>query len=1120
MARETRSIGGDGVAQFSNGTAIRLRGLAGDAVQWTGPSTGLRSAMLPAERDVTPELDAALREVGIDVQETIEIAARPTSRTTSLRSRLGSDEVEIVPGPARPGTTQVILYQDESGGLTWHFGEPARSGARSTGRRSFSIQARTAAARNALDGAPPATRLRGPITRLFRKIFKVLLIPLARVIENPVKSIVGAIERKKRQELLRAVTSHDYKEHVSKPFTAWNKFDRKRSLLIIHGIFSTTEGVLSRMPSATMERLQALYEGRVVAYDHLTVTRDPEENARLLLRQIAESRKDITFDVLCHSRGGIIARTLAERGRVLVPEARCRIEKVFFVATPNQGSRLADARHMVDMVDVFTNVITNFPDGPVAYSIEILLAIVKLIAYAGLKELPGLRAMSTDARGYIQRVLNRGTEPSPALYAAAASNYEPRPSRDNGAFLARGADAAIDRVFEDIDNDLVVPTAGVYARNGHPSFPIASPLLFGADDGVGHTGFFAQPELLERVIHFLELPLSLAPAALEDGRVPIAAPPRTEPVPFDTDEMADLLLSGPTAGDFSSTPRLPVRPRRRMRGEREPRFLPPAPPVLEPAPTRVRAPRPKASALERTPDIRFHEKVIEGDPNDLEVRLSDLGMGSPGEVMIVSLADDETEAVLGVTISAPGFRVSPAEATITVKRAPDPDAEKAVFKLIARNPGKTPRLRVITAEFWRDNTTVGTVHHKTYVIPKNYEGPRPGAGDGGGAAFAITSAPRLESDLVLRVEAEDEMGRGPFRLTARFGTLESIRCGRFSMDQPDAASYFKSMFDAILQDYPSTDEALAVWKKTFSQRLESLGKRLWSMLPDRFRTLYFDLYAKGVPRSIRIHSDEMVFPWELVVPHTTEKPFVKLPPLGVAHVLGRWGTEKPLRPQSQVVSSGRFVLIRPRYAGLDELPWAVAEERALTKLLKGIEVFRPATEAAVSALLNESNVDVLHFSGHGEFHAQNADLSELLLENDERLSAVSIAPSTMSVNGNPILYLNACSVGSVGSVIGRASGFAAACINGGFSGLLAPYWPVNDAAAAQFSISLYRKLLANMAIGEALRELRQENPTDPSFQAFAYFGDPWTRIDLRPVLSKRPPAKGPPATTTGPQPTA
>jgi hypothetical protein len=44
-------------------------------------------------------------------------------------------------------------------------------------------------------------------------------------------------------------------------------------------------------------------------------------------------------------------------------------------------------------------------------------------------------------------------------------------------------------------------------------------------------------------------------------------------------------------------------------------------------------------------------------------------------------------------------------------------------------------------------------------------------------------------------------------------------------------------------------------------------------------------------------------------------------------------------------------------------------------------------------------------------------------------------------------------------------GFAANCLSGGWSGLIAPYWLIYDERAAEFSRSLYTKLRLNRSIG-------------------------------------------------------
>jgi CHAT domain-containing protein len=74
-------------------------------------------------------------------------------------------------------------------------------------------------------------------------------------------------------------------------------------------------------------------------------------------------------------------------------------------------------------------------------------------------------------------------------------------------------------------------------------------------------------------------------------------------------------------------------------------------------------------------------------------------------------------------------------------------------------------------------------------------------------------------------------------------------------------------------------------------------------------------------------------------------------------------------------------------------------------------------------------------------------------------------------------------------------GFAANLLDNGCSGVIAPYWPVEDERARKFALALYQKLSLERSVGEALQELRAEMRDDITFQAFTYFGDPWARLD-------------------------
>jgi hypothetical protein len=1130
MAKTVRSIPlSQRKVTFPNGTVVEAPGLAAEVTQWSGAELGFRSGMYPGAQDLDPRFEAALAEVGIDVQETIHLdvkAVAPGLRGT-VRGEPKADAVTLAPTkPPRDGV-QVVLFQDESGGVSWHFpdGHFARAKGKAPGLRSakaarFTIPSRTVPARAASAAAPRG--LRGPIAKLGRKVFKVLLVPLSKIIAKPVQAIVGKVEQKYRQELVRGVTADNYRQHVGTPFDAWDTLEGKRSLLIVHGILSTTEGMLSGLARPAMEELVRAYEGRVIALDQLTVTRDPQENASRFLQTIAQHGGNFQFDILCHSRGGIVARTLAERGRILVPEANCDFSKVFFVATPNHGSRLADPEHMVAMLDVFTNWSTNFPDGAAAYSIEVILSIVKLLAYTVADRLPGVAAMST--KGYIADVLNRSTEPSPAQYAAAASDYEPDPSRDNAFYTGRFANWIVDRVFQKASNDLVVPCDGVFAANGHPSFPIENPLVYAPSDAVWHTDFFSRPQTVRRMLSFLG-GLRMAAAAAPAMR---SVRPRT------IDTRGALPAAG--APDPAAGVRIPLSTKRRKNGggAKSPALrsartagagMGRGAPVATAAATVA---LPAQKVLERKPEIDFHEQVTAGETNELVVRLSDLLVAGAADNIRVELVQNEDQAEITVSVHAPGFVVEPESAKLLVRPERDPDLEQAKFNLTARNLGPAPVRREISADFWHRNALVGAVTHITYVVPPGLAWSRPGdAGTSRPDAFVLRDGRRDDCDLIIKVEGENEPGVAPFRMKARStvpgNEYESKDFGRLNLPPEGLSSYVNTAVQGLIDAYPDLSglsekkalDKLVKWNADFMLRLRDLGKQLWTFLPQAFRDEYFALYTGGKPpRSILVHSDEMLFPWELAIPNRAAGgKFKELDPLGVLHVLGRWRPGMTMRPPMQRMTGHKFVIMRPQYTGDDDLPWAKDEEDAIRKLLPGAEVLRPIDADAVRRLLDRNDVRILHFSGHGEFDQTNADLSRLVLEGNSTIDPLALGNTKLGAEGAPILYLNACAVGSLGITVGRAGGFAATCLQGGYSGIIAPYFPVNDASAAAFSEELYARLAQGRTIGEALRELRDANRDDPAFHAFAYFGDPWTRVDLsrlmvKPGKPKRPAAGG------------
>lgn len=1136
--------------RFASGTTLEFALGSAIATSWPGvlsPANGRVSrarrsgglaGMAPAERDTEPAFEAALREVGLVEQETIHLDLDPATRSSVRRAPHSRDRVVLTP----PGSTegqQVVLYVDESGGMSWHFpdghfeAESARVSRRAglqipTAR--FTVDTRSSAAlRSLAEQQTPGTR--GVITKLGRKIFKVFIVPVAaNLLKQPLTSIVAKIERRHRQEMIRPLTLENYQTRVTVPFTDFRRLATGPSLLVVHGMFSTTEGMLSLLPRSVMRELHERYEGRLIALDQLTVTRSPEENARSFLEALRQGAggRPIEFDVLCHSRGGIVARLIAERGDKLVPDTPCRINKVYFVATPNQGSPLADPDHIVDMIDVFTNLATSFPDGPVTYSFEVLLAIIKLLAVTGQRHLPGLAAMGT--KGFIPALNQVGTRSS-AEYAAAAANYEPDASHDNGFFTGRFADSILDRVFtmdgSAVPNDLVVPREGVFGANGHSAFPLTNRLVFESADHIWHSGFFAEPRAHRHLLDFLTQRAFTAAASSRrvGGQVPYSGewrdlgglrgpgPRRARGVGRDMSVATSRGADGGKRNGGGYITRGGVR--RPARGRKS------APEARRQEATKTagtsRPTTRDASTVTREPAIDFHEQVRVGTTYPLVVRLADVTPVGGEGVFDVPIPGGRDHVDLKVSLSAPGFDIKPRpDLKLRVARDFDPDQESVTFRLTPRHLGLGPTRREIRAVIWYKNSPLGSVMHETYVLPASYKGVGPWGQAKRSQPFVLDQ-PRKDCDLIIKVEGVDDEGRPPYRIRldseirgeeydGKFGgELKLSRRGR------DMVRYVQQLFADAFRQYPSGnlskkayEDAMQRWRQAFGLRINALGRRLWSWLPREFCDEYFRLHDAGAPpRSIRIHSHEMVVPWELVVPHRRQGTPRALPPLGAAHVMGRWRPGLRIMPFPQRLRVQSACVVNPQYPGADMLLWSLDEVSRLKKLIPSLEVPRPVNLATLrTKVLERGDIQFLHFSGHGAYERRNADLSDLKLEGGDRLAAVDLG-ATKLFEGQPIIYLNACNVGSPGVVVGRMGGFAAVCIEAGCSGIIAPYWPVNDETAVLFSQGFYGKLIAGRPIGEALQELRLEHPDDPTFLAYSYFGDPWAYMQFASAAGHR-----------------
>ena len=483
MAQELRP---EGIPVTVGEVVITTPGLTGEVEVHAPGTPGMRG-----EEQATEDFREALDDAGMAEQLSVVVSRhQEVTPGEGTRGSGGGDDIVVnVPAPGE-GNGQVLLYAAEDGSLSWHLADdvpPVAAPDRGGERRTYRIPRAVVP----VDEREPAER-RGILGAVGKKVLKVLVFPLV----DPVLGKVGDLfakrwEAKNRLNRVRWMTVEGYRSSVAAPFSAadWARLREGRALVLVHGTFSTPHGGFGSLPKATMTALHEAYGGRVVAFEHHSVSVTPTENAELLAGLVPDG-VELEVDLVTHSRGGLVGRELAAAGALTVTG-------MVMVASPNAGTVLADREHLSDLLDRITDLAQFVPDNGVTETIGLVLAVLKQLAVGAVGGLDGIMAMN-PSEDYLKKLNARPA--SSAVLRAVAADYEPPP----GAPLARVArDGATDLVFKAVDNDLVVPTGGCWDVEDAPGFPIDERLVLDQSSSVDHNSFFRQPEVSERLLEWL-----------------------------------------------------------------------------------------------------------------------------------------------------------------------------------------------------------------------------------------------------------------------------------------------------------------------------------------------------------------------------------------------------------------------------------------------------------------------------------------------------------------------------------------------------------------------------------------------------------------------------------------
>lgn len=514
---------GDGNSQKLGNCSFTAPGIEGTLTVWTGS----KQEAVRGENEPSPFYPEILAHLGISEEKIFELditsdRGTPTGEEPTEGTRSGGDGMELlVPAlsadPEEDGC--VLLMVDESGEHRWLFPEERPTNKESlrggAPGNSFVFDIPRIPETKATEGDENKEDRgnesvhRGIITKIGRRILRVFMWGTDKLVGPAARKLISMWEDSRRPYLF--LTCDPNGEERFRPLPRleeqaddavlhqWQRLDGKRSLLLLHGTFSTAQAAFDGISREQWNLWSEQYEGRIFAFNHRTLTATPQENAQELLNRLPPNFH-LSADVVMHSRGGLVGRELMERLSLLELGGRqVSIGKAVFVGVPHLGTKLVQEGYMVDFVDRYTNLLTRLPDGPFAYALEGVLAAVKVIYHGAVKALDGLQSMN-PAGSYLEE-MNRDPSSS-TIYHAIGADFAPQPAGILSGILWGAVDGAVDRVFQ-AGNDVVVPSDGCFGTGGANShlfeIPQESRLFFPPKKGVNHLNYFLQEETLDAI---------------------------------------------------------------------------------------------------------------------------------------------------------------------------------------------------------------------------------------------------------------------------------------------------------------------------------------------------------------------------------------------------------------------------------------------------------------------------------------------------------------------------------------------------------------------------------------------------------------------------------------------
>ncbi|HQR80638.1 MAG TPA: CHAT domain-containing protein, partial [Actinomycetota bacterium] len=550
------------------------------------------------------------------------------------------------------------------------------------------------------------------------------------------------------------------------------------------------------------------------------------------------------------------------------------------------------------------------------------------------------------------------------------------------------------------------------------------------------------------------------------------------------------------------------------------------PPAAEPATARFRA----FPALESPDQVRECERFT------LVAKFSSQPPDPDPAAQPIIVAGAPPQLTFVVQVGGFGFSFPDGiRRELTVTRD-SPEGPTAEFTVVAGDV-KVRATRTLEVSFEYAGEVCGMAWRDVEVIalqePASPE-PPPASSGGTGVAMGVDTAP----GLTVTIRSEPGAAQLEWLFHPRQDIPRPSERITTTLEAPSAEAFAVQ----LMAQLPAAKDAVSL-----PLTVRGMGKLINRVIPDEFWAMVeatWQATPAGETPSLLLTTSEPFVPWELawvddeVIDPALLPQGLSEAPLGSLWRVGRWvppvrrrrGPDRPAVPPAARVEADAVAVVIGDYAAdtkIRSLPHAVEEGRAIAVRYRGLPL--TVSEGDVDRLMNATlerdgtgyAPTVVHFASHGQVSLQQPQYTGILLSGGRRLDLLTVEGSRLGESSAPFVFLNACQVGTAGTVLSTYGGLAGAFLGTGCRGFLAPLWNVDDEVAKSIALDFYELTLnKGVPVGEAVRQIRAGFGTGQAGTAtplaYVFYGHPDLQLSRPGPATPASPAA--PATPAQPEP--